>query len=120
MAIHVEDEAARAQLRALNGATNGVDELRYLFVTSAVTVLDAAPAGDFVEAETVPGLGAVTAAVCKADGRRCARCWNYSTHVGELEGHPELCERCAPVVTALGFELPPAAAAAAAEAAAAS
>jgi isoleucyl-tRNA synthetase len=33
-----------------------------------------------------------------ADGKKCARCWNYSVHVGESSEYPDLCERCAPIV----------------------
>jgi isoleucyl-tRNA synthetase len=29
-----------------------------------------------------------------ADGKKCERCWNYSTHVGEYEEYPTICERC--------------------------
>ena len=35
-AAAVEKDAARQSLQALNASTNGVDELRYLFVTSQV------------------------------------------------------------------------------------
>ncbi len=34
----------------------------------------------------------------KATGGKCARCWNYRTSVGEDEEHPEICDRCLPVV----------------------
>ncbi|MFN4217086.1 MAG: isoleucine--tRNA ligase, partial [Brevinematales bacterium] len=34
----------------------------------------------------------------RADGTKCARCWNYSIHVGEFSDYPDLCERCAPIV----------------------
>jgi isoleucyl-tRNA synthetase len=27
-------------------------------------------------------------------GKKCERCWNYSTHVGESATHPTFCERC--------------------------
>jgi isoleucyl-tRNA synthetase len=29
-----------------------------------------------------------------APGRKCERCWNYSTHVGEDKNYPTVCERC--------------------------
>ncbi len=35
----------------------------------------------------------------KADGQKCARCWNYSVHVGASSDYPDLCERCAPIVS---------------------
>ena len=33
-------------------------------------------------------------AVVNADGEKCPRCWNYSTHIGESTEHPHLCDRC--------------------------
>ena len=30
----------------------------------------------------------------KADGDKCPRCWNYSTHIGESAEHPHICDRC--------------------------
>jgi len=33
-------------------------------------------------------------AVLRANGRKCERCWNYSTHVGESAEYPTVCERC--------------------------
>jgi isoleucyl-tRNA synthetase len=33
-------------------------------------------------------------AVRRADGAKCERCWNYSTHVGESADYPTVCERC--------------------------
>ena len=30
----------------------------------------------------------------KADGQKCERCWNFSTHVGEDAKYPTVCERC--------------------------
>jgi isoleucyl-tRNA synthetase len=32
--------------------------------------------------------------VLRADGAKCERCWNYSTHVGENPRYPSICERC--------------------------
>ena len=40
-------------------------------------------------------------AVEPARGAKCGRCWNYSEAVGSDADHPELCERCLPVVRAL-------------------
>jgi isoleucyl-tRNA synthetase len=30
----------------------------------------------------------------RADGKKCERCWNYSTRVGESADYPTVCERC--------------------------
>ena len=32
--------------------------------------------------------------VARAQGQKCERCWNYSTHVGEAYRYPTVCERC--------------------------
>jgi len=32
--------------------------------------------------------------VAKAEGVKCERCWNFSTHVGEDTTYPTVCERC--------------------------
>ncbi len=62
--------------------------------------------------------GEVVVGVTRAQGGKCARCWNYSPAVGAHEaalaaGFSDLCERCFPVVQRLGFKLPDAAAPAA-------
>jgi isoleucyl-tRNA synthetase len=67
-------------------------QLRYLFIVSAVTLTQAA--GD--------GTGGVRVEVKKADGAKCARCWNYSIHVGEDKTYPTVCERCSAVLKELG------------------
>ncbi|KDN58879.1 MAG: isoleucine--tRNA ligase [Exiguobacterium sp.] len=36
--------------------------------------------------------------VTKADGAACARCWTYSTELGQHAEHPELCPRCTEVI----------------------
>jgi len=40
------------------------------------------------------GAGALQIEVRRADGKKCERCWNYSTHVGESADYPTICERC--------------------------
>ena len=44
------------------------------------------------------GTGGVKVEVKKADGQKCERCWNYSTHVGEDKKYPTVCERCSAVL----------------------
>lgn len=36
--------------------------------------------------------------VVKAEGRKCARCWNYSPGVGRDKEHPLLCDNCLEVI----------------------
>ena len=63
------------------------EDLRYLFIVSAVTL-----------EKSANDSGPVGIQVSKADGKKCDRCWNYSTHVGEDEKHPTVCERCSAVL----------------------
>jgi isoleucyl-tRNA synthetase len=67
------------------------DQLRYLFIVSAVALTQAS--GN--------GTGSVHVEVRKADGLKCERCWNYSTHVGEDKTYPTICERCSAVLKEL-------------------
>ena len=65
------------------------DQLRYFFITSAVT-LEKGASGN--------GASSTTVKVSKASGQKCERCWNYSTHVGEDPSYPTVCERCSAVL----------------------
>ncbi len=98
--LYTPDTDLRQQLQTLNPLPstphplpiNGVDELRYLFITSQVEVLDTP--------DRLTGLNysaqndTFTIGVLKADGSKCDRCWNYATTVGQSEEHPLLCDRC--------------------------
>jgi isoleucyl-tRNA synthetase len=66
-------------------------QLRYLFIVSAVTLKQGS--GN--------GTAGVHVEVKKADGAKCDRCWNYSTHVGEDQTYPTICERCSSVLKEL-------------------
>jgi isoleucyl-tRNA synthetase len=68
------------------------DQLRYLFIVSAVALIRT----------TGNGTGGVHVEVKKADGAKCDRCWNYSVHVGEDKTYPTVCERCSAVLKELG------------------
>jgi isoleucyl-tRNA synthetase len=61
-----------------------------LFIVSQVE-LAAAASAEAQKSEALPGL---SVAVLRADGTKCERCWNYSTHVGESSDYPTVCERC--------------------------
>ncbi|WP_448602916.1 isoleucine--tRNA ligase [Thermoleptolyngbya sp.] len=98
--LHVVDADFRQQLEALNPASspsgNGVDELRYLFLASQVELLDAP--GILTDLKYSAEAGSLSIGVVDAEGKKCDRCWNYSTHVGESVEHPLLCERCVPAL----------------------
>ena len=66
------------------------DVLPALFIVSQVEVEPAVPNGA-VQSESLPGLAIK---IERADGTKCERCWNYSTHVGENHRYPTVCERC--------------------------
>jgi len=96
--LHVEgDDDVKALLRSFISSTNVVDELRYVFLTSEVELVDSLSALEGIEFKATDA--GVTAAVLRADGSKCDRCWNYSLKVGSSPHHPLLCERC---LTAIG------------------
>jgi len=66
-----------------------------LFIVSQVELAASAPA-DAQKSESLAGL---SVAVQRADGAKCERCWNYSTHVGENADYPTVCERCVKALT---------------------
>jgi isoleucyl-tRNA synthetase len=72
--------------------SNGVDELRYLFLASQVELIDDASklAGLQHQANSVGSKIGVTT----AEGEKCDRCWNYSPTVGHNSEHPLVCDRC--------------------------
>ncbi len=59
------------------------EELRYIFIVSQVDVV-----------RSDEGASGVVVKVLPAAGKKCERCWNYSTQVGESARYPEVCERC--------------------------
>jgi isoleucyl-tRNA synthetase len=73
-------------------------ELPGLFIVSQVEVLpfDGPVRSDHPEAFHVE--------VLRADGAKCERCWNYSTHVGENARYPTVCERCSAALTEIEEE----------------
>ncbi len=106
--VHVEDPALRSTLEALQATENGQDQLRYIFISSSVDLVDdAATASAAAYSSAKDGF---TVGVARADGVKCSRCWNYSQRVGEDADHKELCERCVPVISRSGFKLEPVAA----------
>ena len=62
-----------------------------LFIVSQVELVDRAR-GRCGSLRSAAGLG--RSPCVRADGKKCERCWNYSTHVGENADYPTVCERC--------------------------
>jgi len=59
-----------------------------LFIVSQTDIL---PIGAQAKAQELETL---SIEIQRADGGKCERCWNYSTHVGESAEYPTVCERC--------------------------
>ncbi len=97
--LYVADEQLRPTVKSLNATQNGIDELRYLFITSQVELLDSPEAVQGLEYKLQSDAWEI--GIVNAEGQKCDRCWNYSTHVGESAEHPLICERC---VSALAGE----------------
>jgi isoleucyl-tRNA synthetase len=51
---------------------------------------------------TVQSSEEASAEVTKTPHHKCARCWRHRPTVGAVTGHPDLCDRCAEVVSAKG------------------
>jgi len=63
------------------------DKLAAFFVVSQVKVSQ-------VEAKAGATDSAIAIEAARAEGEKCERCWNFSTHVGEDAAYPTVCERC--------------------------
>jgi isoleucyl-tRNA synthetase len=77
------DGALRAQLEEFG------EELRFLFITSAVAV----HGGAGHPADALAGEGCWVQAEPVTDGK-CVRCWQHRPDTGASPAHPELCGRC--------------------------
>jgi isoleucyl-tRNA synthetase len=64
-----------------------------LFIVSQVELMGTG-SSDF-RSDVVPSLEVT---IQRADGKKCDRCWNYSTHVGENARYPTICERCSAAI----------------------
>ena len=94
--LYVKDDQLRSLVKKLDSDNgNGIDELRYLFITSQVELLETPEALANLKYKQSDNW---EIGVVDAEGKKCDRCWNYSTHVGESAEHPLLCERCIPAL----------------------
>ncbi len=83
-------------------AAKGPGLLATLWNVSAVRLNERAPAGAVAyESQDIPGLALEVLPAQALGWKKCLRCWNWSSRVGEDPAHPDLCERCTPVVRAL-------------------
>jgi isoleucyl-tRNA synthetase len=72
------------------------NDLRFLLIVSGVEVKSSSGGN---------GSAPLHVLVEKAPGQKCDRCWNYSTHVGENERYPTVCERCTAALNEIESEL---------------
>jgi isoleucyl-tRNA synthetase len=72
--------------------SNGIDELRYLFLASQVELIDDANKFQGLPHQATIEGGKI--GVTNAEGAKCDRCWNYSPTVGKNSEHPAICDRC--------------------------
>ncbi|WP_019166535.1 isoleucine--tRNA ligase [Staphylococcus delphini] len=70
----------------------GFDDLHQLFIVSQVELVEEAQ-GEVYQHGTIE--------IAKADGEKCARCWNYSESLGSVGELDDLCPRCQEVVKTL-------------------
>jgi isoleucyl-tRNA synthetase len=73
------------------------EDLRFLLIVSGVEVVPAPPGN---------GNAPLRVTAIKAPGEKCERCWFYSTHVGENERYPTVCERCSKALEEIESTLP--------------
>ena len=67
------------------------DELRFVLITSAASLLPLADAGAEAATTELAGLRLVIAA---SEHDKCERCWHRRPDVGTIANHPGLCGRC--------------------------
>jgi isoleucyl-tRNA synthetase len=84
--LHANSEAPG--LQELLAERRGL--LPAMFIVSQVVVEPTAISGA-AQSETLPAL---SIKIERAEGKKCDRCWNYSTHVGKNSRYPTVCERC--------------------------
>ena len=69
--------------------------LEDLFIVSKVTAVKQTSDSDLT---LDAALGSLTVAVTKTTAPKCERCWKFSESVGNDEGHPTICKRCAQAI----------------------
>ncbi len=89
--IYTADESVLALL-----AKFSEEELKTVFITSGAHVVNGAAS----EGAYVPEEGKIAVLVENADGKRCDRCWCYSTE-GESDEEGFICERCKKILASL-------------------
>lgn len=66
------------------------DELKFVLITSQVTVLVQKAPADAIVSEQIEA----SFVIKKSSYHKCERCWHYEEDVGSNPSHPTLCSRC--------------------------
>ncbi|NHI00955.1 isoleucine--tRNA ligase [Oceanimonas sp. MB9] len=66
------------------------DELRFVMLTSKVTIAPLSDAADAADTE----LAGLKVGVARSEAEKCGRCWHHVDDVGTIEGHDGICGRC--------------------------
>jgi isoleucyl-tRNA synthetase len=67
------------------------DELRFVLITSAATVIESHDVPEGAVTTEVQGL---SVEVSVSSAQKCSRCWHHREDIGNHAAHPELCDRC--------------------------
>jgi isoleucyl-tRNA synthetase len=109
LVLEVRDEVMRALEQARNDKLVGKSQEASVTVTAppdALAALEARGADALAELFIVSSVDVrpgdeIAVQVSPAAGEKCPRCWNHRT-LGVDAVHPEVCERCAAVLTRIG------------------
>lgn len=100
--LYTSDSSTSSRLQKMCGAVHEADCLHRIFITSQVEVLtcldEVAQTVEYSGSYINQGNVEIWIGICRADGMKCERCWNYSPRVGMLVDHPTLCPRCYTVI----------------------
>ena len=75
------------------------DQLKFLFIVSAVNIVSIQDLEGAEESPDVPGL---KVKVESSRDQKCERCWIHDPSVGEDSEHPTICHRCVTAIKELG------------------
>jgi isoleucyl-tRNA synthetase len=67
------------------------DELRFVFITSSVSLYAESESGQHAANTEIEG---IKMHVSQSSNEKCVRCWHHREDVGSHDKHPELCVRC--------------------------
>jgi isoleucyl-tRNA synthetase len=91
---------AQVAIQPMEAATLGLleslalDEREVLFNVSAVSLVDGPPEFDMNQWHTHSSGKEAHIYATPAVYAKCIRCWKSDATVGQMSGHPEICERC--------------------------